>query len=234
MRVLVIDGDSGSFERLQAGLLEYGVSACHARDADEATAALRDRPCGYFELVYLELQLQGRSAWDLLRRFRAEGDGIPLLILTELHTSANVSHALRLGADDFVPKPFELDELVARSEAVLRRHRALDPIHVGGLRVDPAMRRVTVAGKPLELGPRDYDLLLVLARARGAAVSAPTLCHLTGAPARTDLRGLADRAARLNALLAPRGPEIAWGRDDAGYRLVVAEANARARTSTFA
>lgn len=170
-RVLVVDDDAEFRRFVTIALEEAGFAWEEASSGDEGLAMLRDAPGGHFDLVFLDVQMPGPSGWDLLLEMRESGDEIPVVFVTGLDSVQDRVRGLRMGADDYVVKPVEFEELIARLEAVLRRRRALTPIDYGDLRVDPAMRKVQRNGKPVHLSPREYDLLLVLLRARGEVKS---------------------------------------------------------------
>jgi DNA-binding response OmpR family regulator len=131
------------------------------------------------DLVILDLMLPEMDGFRVLRALRAEGARLPVLVLTALGEESDKVRALRMGADDYVTKPFGLLELLARVEALMRRSRsggaagaAADPVErFGDVVVHPASRVVRRAGEPVELAPKEYELLMALIQARGAVVS---------------------------------------------------------------
>lgn len=130
------------------------------------------------DLLILDLMLPELDGFRVLRSLRKEGHSTPILILTARGEEADKVRGLRMGADDYVTKPFGLLELLARVEALLRRtHKARtisDSIAVqrfGKIEVDPAARTVNRASQTVELSPKEFDLLLALLRAGGAVVS---------------------------------------------------------------
>jgi two-component system, OmpR family, alkaline phosphatase synthesis response regulator PhoP len=130
------------------------------------------------DLLILDLMLPELDGFRVLRSVRQEGHAIPILVLTAKGEEADKVRGLRLGADDYVTKPFGLLELLARVEALLRRRRAGDPAtknstgvqRFGVIEVDPDARTVCRASQNVELAPKEFDLLLALLRARGAVV----------------------------------------------------------------
>jgi DNA-binding response OmpR family regulator len=128
------------------------------------------------DLVILDLMLPEMDGFRVLRALRQEGLAMPVLVLTARGEEADKVRGLRLGADDYVTKPFGLLELLARVEALLRRSRLRAP-HQGGLErfgeveVDPGSRTVRRAGQSVDLTPKEFDLLMALIQARGAVVS---------------------------------------------------------------
>lgn len=131
------------------------------------------------DLLILDLMLPELDGFRVLRSLRKEGHSIPVLILTAMGEEADKVRGLRMGADDYVTKPFGLLELLARVEALLRRTQAGRPAgsnamgtqRFGAIEVDPAARTVLRGSQLVELSPKEFDLLLALLRARGAVVS---------------------------------------------------------------
>jgi len=139
--------------------------------------AARDVP----DLVLLDIGLPGMDGLDALRHFQNR-IGVPVIFLTARRRELDEVLGLQLGADDYVTKPFDLDVLLARIKAVLRRvrppvtdERRLGPLVVGDLVIDPASRTVTVGGRPVDLPHREFDLLHALALSAGRVVSVDEL-----------------------------------------------------------
>ncbi|MGQ9779801.1 MAG: response regulator transcription factor [Bacillota bacterium] len=135
------------------------------------------------DLVILDLMLPGLDGIEVCRRIRAAGLTTPIIILTAREGEADRVLGLEMGADDYVTKPFSLRELLARVRSVLRRSEmaaaTAAPIVIDDyLRVDPEGREVTVAGKPVELSAKEFDLLYVLLRHRGQVLSREQLLDL--------------------------------------------------------
>ena len=126
-----------------------------------------------FDLVLLDLGLPQRDGIEVLQALRARGDRTPVIVLTARDSLASRVRGLDAGADDYLVKPFELDELLARMRAVLRRHsgRAEPAIEVGGVSLDPATRTVSRDGVPLALSAREYAVLEALMLRPGAILS---------------------------------------------------------------
>lgn len=130
------------------------------------------------DLLILDLMLPELDGFRVLRSLRREGHTTPILLLTAKGEEADKVRGLRMGADDYVTKPFGLLELLARVEALLRRthagsaaREAMGMQRFGVIEVDPAARTVSRASQSVELAPKEFDLLLALLRARGAVVS---------------------------------------------------------------
>lgn len=176
--ILLVDDDalmrrSLSFNLEQAG---YRVSAvATAEDALQITG--RDRP----QIILLDIGLPGMDGLNALRNFRLQSD-CPVIFVTARRRELDQVLGLQLGADDYITKPFDLNVLLARIEAVLRRanHTAppeseTAPLERGDLVIDPAAHTVTLAGKPQELSPREFALLHTLALSAGRVVSVDDL-----------------------------------------------------------
>ncbi len=146
---------------VQRGLRQEGSSVDWVRDGQAAELALTTTP---YELLLLDLGLPGRSGLDLLARLRRAGNDIPVLIITARDAVADRVKGLDSGADDYLVKPFDLDELSARMRALLRRRagRASPVIEHGDLRMNPATHELTQDGRPVALSAREFALLQAL------------------------------------------------------------------------
>jgi two-component system, OmpR family, KDP operon response regulator KdpE len=169
-QLLVVEDD----ERIRTALIRALRERGHAvSSAGTALAGLRsaveDRP----DLVVLDLGLPDLDGGELLRMLRAVS-AVPVIVATARDDDGSVVAALDAGADDYVVKPFSAGQLEARIRAVLRRAAGADggpaPVTVGDLTVDPRTRRVTHAGEPVELSPKEFDLLAYLAVRAGTVV----------------------------------------------------------------
>ena len=176
--ILVVDDEKNIVELARLYLEDAGYVVESAYDGAEALAKIRSlRPA----LVVLDLMLPKIDGWEVCRRVRATSD-VPIIMLTARSEDVDKIVGLELGADDYLTKPFNPRELVARVMAVLRRYeRAAKPtraIHIGQVTIDPARREVTVAGKPIKLRAKEFDLLLALAQHRGLVLSRNQLLDL--------------------------------------------------------
>ncbi len=170
MRVLVVEDDPLLGEALSVGMRQRGFAADWVRDGIAADTALRTTA---FSAVVLDLGLPRLSGLQLLRQRRDAHDRTPVLILTAQDAVEERVRGLDAGADDYVVKPVDLDELAARLRALLRRGNG-DPrplLQIGALTLDPAARRVEWHGTTVDLSPREFDLLLEFARAAGRWLS---------------------------------------------------------------
>ena len=178
MRILVVEDDTGIAVGLQANLRQRGYAVDVCGTLASAWAALRSEP---FDLVLLDLGLPDGDGSQLVQRLRQSPAAAgslpntltPVLILTARDQVAHRIEGLNLGADDYLVKPFDLDELEARMRALLRRAvgRAHPLLVEGELVVDPAAHTVLRAGRPVDLTPREFALLLLLLESRGRVLS---------------------------------------------------------------
>ncbi|WP_278389024.1 response regulator, partial [Pseudomonas oryzihabitans] len=150
MRILLAEDDMLLGDGIRAGLALEGDTVDWVTDGQAAQAALETDP---FDLVVLDIGLPRRSGLEVLAALRKRGDATPVLILTARDKVTDRVTGLDTGADDYLTKPFDLDELLARVRALTRRSagRALPQLEHNELRVDPATHRVTLAGQPVEL-----------------------------------------------------------------------------------
>jgi two-component system response regulator QseB len=170
MRLLLVEDDSMIGEAVRAGLKREDFTVDWVRSAEGAQAVLGTEP---FELLLLDLGLPGGDGLGLLKALRAAGSGLPVLIITARDAVADRVAGLDAGADDYLVKPFALDELAARIRALLRRksgRRAPQLEHLGVV-LDPATHRVTRDGNDVALAPREFALLALLLERPGAILS---------------------------------------------------------------
>ena len=171
MRVLVVEDHAKLAMTLAAGLRQAGMAVDVAFDGDDALESLATT--GYDVLV-LDRDIPGTHGDDVCKKLMAEGSSSRVLMLTASGTVQDRVEGLGIGADDYLPKPCDFTELVARVRAIARRPgNSLPPalIH-GDLRLDPARRTATRAGQPLPLNPKEFAVLEVLLAAPGVVVSA--------------------------------------------------------------
>jgi len=170
MRILLIEDDRLLGDGVAAGLTAAGFVVDWVRDGEAALAALRAEA---FAAVVLDLGLPRRDGLSVLASLRAAGNGVPVLVVTARDQVADKVRCLDLGADDYVVKPFDLDELAARLRALVRRAsgRADGCLRHGGLVLDPAARSVMLDGLPVTLTSREFDLLRMLLDAAGRVLS---------------------------------------------------------------
>lgn len=170
MRLLLVEDDTLLGDGIRAGLTQEGYTVDWLRDGEAADGALKSE---HFDLMVLDLGLPRRSGLEVLKSLRGRGTELPVLILTARDTVADRVAGLDAGADDYLIKPFALDELTARLRALLRRHsgRAVNTISHGDIVLDPAAHAVNQSGKPIELSPREFAVLQLLLEQRGKVLS---------------------------------------------------------------
>ncbi len=170
MRLLVVEDDPMIGAGLCKGLQQEGYAVDWVRDAAGARVAIATEP---YRLVLLDLGLPGGDGLAVLREARARGASVPIVILTARDGVAERVRGLDLGADDYVVKPFDLDELAARIRAVLRRHagQADSTLAHGDLALDLATHEVRWRGAPVAVSPREFALLAALIERPGAVLS---------------------------------------------------------------
>jgi DNA-binding response OmpR family regulator len=158
MRVLIVEDDPLLGDALTVGLKQRGFEADWVQDGRDAQAAIRAEP---FAAVVLDLGLPGLGGIELLRGERARGNKVPVLILTARDAVQDRIAGLDSGADDYVVKPTDLDELAARLRALVRRSKG-EPapvLQIGQVVLDPAARMVSLYGQAMDLPPREFTLL---------------------------------------------------------------------------
>jgi two-component system, OmpR family, response regulator QseB len=170
MHVLLVEDDRMIGESVRTALKQDGHAVDWLRDGNTAATALAHEE---FDVVLLDLGLPGKDGLDLLRELRARRKPTPVIVLTARDALQDRVAGLDAGADDYLVKPFELEELTARMRAVVRRRSGqTEPvIEVGDLRLDPAKREVTRAGVPVILSAREYAVLEALMLRPGAILS---------------------------------------------------------------
>lgn len=170
MRLLLIEDDVMVGKSLQRGLVQAGFSVDWVRDGREAELSLAHR---LHDLAILDLGLPQVDGMALLKTLRARGDSMPVLIASARDRVPDRIAGLEAGADDYVLKPFDLDELIARVRALLRRHAGSGSpvLRCGALALDPARRLVTLEGQPVELSAREFGLLEALMQRPGTVLS---------------------------------------------------------------
>jgi len=161
MRILLVEDDRMLGDGLQAGLTQAGYAVDWLRDGEAAVTALSTES---FAAVVLDLGLPKRDGLSVLQWLRGRHDATPVLILTARDQLEDKVRGLDLGVDDYVLKPFDLDEITARLRALVRRaHGRPEPLlTLGEIALNPAARSVTRAGQAIELTPRVFDLLHLL------------------------------------------------------------------------
>jgi DNA-binding response OmpR family regulator len=222
-KVLLIDDDKKHSELLQAYFKRYGIQLVCAENADEGFKKLtREDP----DLLLLDVMLPGRDGFEICREVR-KTSSIPIIMLTARGDVIDRVSGLELGADDYVGKPFEPRELVARVQATLRRAEAggMDQttLRFDGLSIDTETRSVLVDGDPVDLTSMEYELLLILAKRHGKKLSRDDiLSELRGIDAAILTRSVDIMVSRLrqkigDSVKPPRFIQTVWGR---GYSFI--------------
>jgi DNA-binding response OmpR family regulator len=168
-RILIVEDDAHIAELLRMHLRDEGYAVEHAADG-EAGVAMLER--GTWDALVLDLMLPGVDGLEICRRARAMTRYTPIIITSARSSEVHRILGLELGADDYLAKPFSVLELVARVRALLRRTDAIarnarlesGSLEIDGLAIDPLAREVRVEGRPVELTPREFDLLYFFAR----------------------------------------------------------------------
>lgn len=217
MRVLVAEDHERLARSLAAGLRRYGMTVDVALDGDEALSRLG---VNHYDVVILDRDLPGTHGDDICRSLVAERSESRVLMLTASSSVKDRVEGLELGADDYLPKPFDFTEMLARVQALGRRPGAALTNRLGyaDLSLDPDRRVATRAGRPLALRPKEFAVLQCLLAAQGRPVSAEELLEKVWDPA-TDPFTTTVKAT-VNRLRAKLGePPIIDTVRDSGYRI---------------
>jgi two-component system KDP operon response regulator KdpE len=220
-RILVVDDEPQILRALRTTLRGAGYDVETAATAEDAlTAAAASPP----EAVILDLVLPDGDGTDVCRSLRTWSDA-PVIVLSAVGEERQKIAALDAGADDYVTKPFSVDELLARLRAALRRATpSHDPVlEIGELRIDVPERIVTVAGRRVKLSPHEFDLLRVLAQHQGKLLTHRTLLREVWGPAyQVEAHYLHVYVSHLRRKIEPdpASPRYLLTEPGAGYRLV--------------
>jgi two-component system, OmpR family, copper resistance phosphate regulon response regulator CusR len=171
IRVLVVDDDPRFRAYLRSGLTSSGIESEEAPDGYAALEVLQSGESGHFDLILLDVMMPESSGWQILEQLRARGDETPTIFVTARDAVEERVKGLELGADDYIIKPFDLSELLARVEAVIRRRSFKPLVESGSLRIDLVRRSVSSDEGVFELATKEFDLLLALVRAQGRVLS---------------------------------------------------------------
>ena len=174
MRILLIEDELKVSEFIRRGLTEEGYQVVVAADGEEGAFEASQ---GEFDVVILDVMLPKLDGFAVLTELRDRGNLVPVIMLTALGEVDDRVRGLEAGADDYLPKPFSFDELLARIQALMRRSQSIQttaPLTIADLTLDPVSRQVTRAGQEIKLTAKEYGLLLhfmqnpgkVLSRAR--------------------------------------------------------------------
>ena len=171
LRILIAEDEEPIANLIKMNLRRAGYECVWAPDGEKAADLMEEQ---HFDLVLLDIMLPGINGYELLDY--AKTLELPVIFLTALGSTENKVKGLRLGEDDYLPKPFEIVELLARVEAVLRRYNKTESkLKVFDVEIDTASRSVSMAGEEIALTMKEFDLLLLLARNRNIALYRETI-----------------------------------------------------------
>ncbi len=183
--ILIVDDDALMRRSLAATLEQAGF---HTRAAANAEELLKLTTAEPVDLVLLDIGLPGMDGMEALRSLRRAAPRLPVIFVTARRRELDEIVGLELGADDYITKPFDMDVLLAHVRAVLRRATAAAPVAsqpavtVGDLHIDAAARTVTLAGRPVDLAPKEFDLLYALAQQPGRVLGVDDLLERVWGP----------------------------------------------------
>ncbi len=221
MRILVVEDDHHIARQIEAVLRKAGYAVDVAHDGEEGDFLGETEP---YDAIVLDLGLPLMDGLSVLRSWRDEGRDMPVLILTARSTWRDTVAGLRGGADDYVAKPFELEELLARIEALIRRSsgHASPVMRCGGIELDTANGRVTHDGDLVELTALEYRTLSYLIHHQGNIISKTELTeHIYGQDFDRDSNVI---EVLINRLRKKLKPELIRTRRGLGYQLVPPDA----------
>lgn len=171
IKILIVDDEKPICDLIDLNLSSAGYHCTTVQDGLQAIDLIEKEE---FELILLDIMLPGADGYDVMEYIRPLG--IPVIFITAKHEVKNRVKGLKLGADDYIVKPFDVVELVARVEAVLRRYnKAEQHLTAGDVTVDVDARRVTKAGRPVELTNKEFGLLLLFMKNKNVALFRETL-----------------------------------------------------------
>jgi len=222
MRVLVVDDDPDFRSYVVAGLKRAGIDCEGASDGAMAKGLLDRVGVEPFDLILLDVMMPGQSGWELLLEIRELGRETPVIFLSGLDSVEERVKGLRLGADDYVHKEFDFEELVARIGAVIRRRRSLAPIEYADLKLDLAKRTAWRGGQQIVLSPREFDLLRTLVSRAGQVITRVDLLREVWSLDIDPQTNVVDvHVARLRRKLDGHGVPLIQTVRGEGYRLAV-------------
>jgi two-component system, OmpR family, KDP operon response regulator KdpE len=221
-RILIVDDEPGLRELVRINLEHEGFAVLQAENGVQGLEMIQQE---HPDLVILDVMMPEMDGWDVCRRLR-EFSQVPVLMLTARVQSQDIVTGLESGADDYLLKPFNMDELMARVRALLRRVPSPNrPVVAAGgeIQIDKQKREVLVRGEPVDLTPTEYDLLLLLAEHAGAVLDHETLLRgVWGQEYTKDNDYLKVYIWHLRRKLEqdPRDPKLLLTEWGVGYRMV--------------
>ncbi|MGB8278473.1 MAG: response regulator transcription factor [Methylovirgula sp.] len=221
LRILIVDDEPPIRRFLHTSLAAQGYRVFEAGDGSTGLDMIRSNP---IDVLVLDLGLPDISGFEIIRRLRDQGSAVPIIVLSSRTDEAGKVKALDLGADDYVTKPFGVDELLARIRAGLRhrlQQQGEKPIfRSGDLSVDLVRRIVTVAGQEVKLSPREYELLRLLVAHAGKVLTHKFLLReVWGSDADVQYLRIYIRALRQKIESNPERPQHIITEQGVGYRL---------------
>ena len=225
LRILVIDDEPAIRRFLRTSLTAQGYSLLEAEDGETGLAMLRRNAV---DVLVLDLGLPGIDGLEVLKRMREGGSSVPVIVLSSRDDERGKVAALDIGADDYVTKPFGMDELLARIRAAVRhklQQEGEKPLFKSGdLTVDLVRRIVTVRGQEVKLTPREYDLLRVLVAHAGKVLTHKFLLReVWGSETDVQYLRIYIRTLRHKIEANPERPALVQTEQGVGYRLKVAD-----------
>ena len=223
-RVLVVDDEPETVKYVSANLRARGYEVLTAEDG---RTALKMFETSMPDLVILDIMMPGPDGFEVCQAIRRQSD-VPIIMLSARGQEKDIVRALDLGADDYLTKPFGVEEMLARVRAVLRRTAQIPsaprpPLKVGDLEIDFAARRVTVQGREVQLTPTEYDLLAYLAVNAGRVLTHRTLLQAVWGPEygdETEYLWAYIRRLRRKIEPDPRNPRYIRTQPGVGYYFV--------------
>jgi two-component system KDP operon response regulator KdpE len=220
LKILVVDDEPTIRKLLRMGLTMQGYEVLEASNGKMSLELLKRKP----DLIILDLGLPDIHGHELLRMIRARAESVPIVVLSSRGDEAGKVRALDLGADDYVTKPFGLDELLARMRAALRHqlqiHGERPVFRVGALSVDLVRRLVKIGDKDVKLAPKEYDLLRVLVQHAGKVLTHRFLLgELWNEVTDTQFLRVYVRQLRQKIEVDPDRPQFILTETGIGYRL---------------
>ena len=221
MRILVVEDEKKLAGFIRRGLEEHGFAVTVSHNGDDAYALVRAEPC---DLIVLDIMLPGRDGLSILKNLRDRKNTVPVILVTARSETNERVQGLNLGADDYITKPFFMDELLARIQAVLRRTSGeqLSVLRAGDLTVNLITREVRRGKEEIVLPPREFSLLEYLMRSPGRVFTrSQILEHVWGDTYLGESHLLHVNIARLRRKLQddPRNPKYIVTQPGIGYML---------------
>lgn len=225
--ILVIEDEPSVALALRDSLESEGYAVQTAADGSEGfRMASAEKHAAVPDLIILDLMMPKMNGLEVCQRLRAEGVETPIIMLTARGEASDAAFGLKLGADDYIPKPFDVGELLARVEAILRRtgrKSIKESMSIGDVELDLRRLQATKNGKPLDLSPREFEILqLLIAHAGETVTREQMLHHIWGEHASLYTRTIDAHITRLRHKLEadPSNPRHIITVHRVGYRLI--------------